>query len=150
MRFNNFSTVVVSLRFFAKCKLRERPGEFYKRIKAETVFCKRAYGNMKFQGVHGKRGAIQFRNSCIKDTKNLPFARVKKREIGRKGEERELEEEREREMKSEIKRERGKTRSNARIRNSPRNMYVILKSFRIEAPHRTDTFEDANRARKPS
>jgi len=85
MRFNNFSAVVVSLRFFAKCKLRERPGEFYKRIKAETVFCKRAYGNMKFQGVHGKRGAIQFRNSCIKDTKNLPFARVKKRERGRKG-----------------------------------------------------------------
>jgi len=33
----------------------------------------------------GKRGAIQFRNSCIKDTKNLPFARVKKRERGRKG-----------------------------------------------------------------
>jgi hypothetical protein len=29
-------------------------------------------------------------------------------------------------------------------------MYVILKSFRIEAPRRTDTFEDANRARKPS
>lgn len=26
MRFNNFSAVVVSLRFFAKCKLRERPG----------------------------------------------------------------------------------------------------------------------------
>lgn len=79
MRFNNFSAVVVSLRFFAKCKLRERPGEFYKRIKAETVFCKRAYGNMKFQGVYGKRGAIQFRNSCIKDTKNLPFAHVKKK-----------------------------------------------------------------------
>jgi len=89
MRFNNFSAVVVSLRFFAKCKLRERPGEFYKRIKAETVFCKRAYGNMKFHGVHGKRGAIQrtrartiLRNSCIKDTKNLPFAGVKRERDG--------------------------------------------------------------------
>lgn len=61
--------------------------------------------------------------------------------------ERELEKERDEERNKTRKR---KTRSNARIRNSPRNMYVILKSFRIEAPHRTDTFEDANRARKPS
>lgn len=94
MRFNNFSAVVVSLRFFAKCKLRERPGEFYKRIKAETVFCKRAYGNMKFQGVYGKRGAIQFRNSCIKDTKNLPFAHVKKKKKSRGQKEMERKEER--------------------------------------------------------
>lgn len=73
MRFNNFSAVVVSLRFFAKCKLRERPGEFYKRIKAETVFSKRAYGNMKFQGVHGKRGAIQHtRTHTHAHTQNTP------------------------------------------------------------------------------
>jgi hypothetical protein len=39
---------------------------------------------MKFQGVYGKRGAIQFRNSCIKDTKNLPFAHVKKKSGGEK------------------------------------------------------------------
>lgn len=72
MRFNNFSAVVVSLRFFAKCKLRERPGRILQANKSrDCILQTRVYGNMKFQGVHGKRWAIQFRNSCIKDTKNF-------------------------------------------------------------------------------
>lgn len=90
---------------------RERPGEFYKRIKAETVFCKRAYGNMEFQRdaegrrglgegdgrweegetdevdgrwVYGKRGAIQLRNSCIKDTKEFTVCPRFKKKKGKK------------------------------------------------------------------
>lgn len=79
--FNRFSTVVVSLRFFAKCKFLPRPsGRILQADKSrDCILQTRIWEYEISRGCTGKRGAIQLRNSCIKDTKNLPFVYGKKK-----------------------------------------------------------------------